>query len=160
MVHDLSTLLLNAYYNINPTWNAKTVGTTLKRTRGRPPWPHKTFFRWTRGMSHPLFGRSHRLTCGTPIPCLDLVVGVSNRIPDRISRTIITHFAKSILDRTFLDLFKRPATTCPTPPAEWKDKGDGKSSPQQSDCRIMMALPPSEYHHDCKSQRVFPPSKW
>ena len=25
MVHDLSTLLLNAYYNINPTWNAKTT---------------------------------------------------------------------------------------------------------------------------------------
>ena len=24
----------------------------------------------------------------------------------------------------------------------------------------MMALPPSEHHHDCESQRVFPPSKW
>ncbi|RVW12214.1 hypothetical protein CK203_084297 [Vitis vinifera] len=26
-----------------------TVGTTPKRTRGKPPWPHKALLRWTRG---------------------------------------------------------------------------------------------------------------
>ena len=35
------------------------VGTTPKRTHGRTPWPHKALIRWTRGTSHPLFGRSH-----------------------------------------------------------------------------------------------------
>ena len=92
----------------------------------------------------------------------DPVANVSNKILDRISWAIITHFAKSILDRTFLGLYRRPATTCPAPPVEWKDKGDGKSSPQQSlsaACRIMMALPLSEYHHNRKSQRVFSPFK-
>ncbi|KAL6319857.1 hypothetical protein AAG906_036926 [Vitis piasezkii] len=33
---------------------------------------------------------------------------------------------------TFLGQFRRPATTCPTPPVERKDKNDGKSSLQQS----------------------------
>ena len=141
----------------------KPVGTTLKSTRGRPPWPHKALLRWTCGTSHPLSGQSHGLTCGMPTPCPDPVVVVPNRILDRISWAIVTHFAKSILDKTFLGLFRRPATTCHAPPVEWKDKGDGKSSPQQSllaAYRIMMALPPFEYHHDRKSQRLFPPSKW
>ena len=93
----------------------------------------------------------------------DPVVVVPNKIPNRISWAIITHFAKSILYKTFLGLFSQPTTTCPTPPVEWKDKGDNKSFPQQSllaACRIMMALPPFEYHHDRKSQRAFPVSKW
>ena len=33
-----------------------TVGTTPKRTRGKPPWPHKALLRWTRDTSYPLFG--------------------------------------------------------------------------------------------------------
>ena len=61
------------------------VGTTPKRTHGRTPWPHKALIRWTRGTSHPLFGRSHGLTRGMPNPRLDLVGVVPNRILDRIS---------------------------------------------------------------------------
>ena len=49
---------------------------------------------------------------------LDLVVVVPNRISNRISLAIITHFAKSILDRTFLGLFKSPTTTYHAPPVE------------------------------------------
>ena len=88
------------------------VGTTPKRTHGRTPWPHKALIRWTRGTSHPLFGRSHGLTHGTPIPCPDPVASISNKILDRISQAIIIHFAKSIPDRTFLDLYKWPAPRC------------------------------------------------
>ena len=61
------------------------VGTTPKRTHGRTPWPHKALIRWTRGTSHPLFGRSHGLTRGMPTPRLDLIGVVPNRILDRIS---------------------------------------------------------------------------
>ena len=60
---------------------------------------------------------------------LDPVARVSSKILDCISRAIITHFAKSIRNKTFLGLFRWTTTTCPTPPAEWKDKSDGKSSP-------------------------------
>ncbi|RVW80005.1 Alcohol dehydrogenase 1 [Vitis vinifera] len=76
---------------------------------------------------------------------------VSNKSHDRVSRAIIIHFTKSMLDGTFLGHFKRPATTCPAPPAERKDKDGSKSSLLQSliaACRIMITLPPSKHHHD------------
>ena len=138
--------------------------------------PHKALLHWTRGMSNPLSrcshgltrgmsnslsGRAHGLTGSTYPPVWmsspDPVANVSNKILDRVSQAIITHFTKNMLDRTFLGHFRRPATTCPKPPAEWKDKDDGKPSLQQSltiACRIMMALSPSKHHHE--SQKVFP----
>ncbi|KAL6321434.1 hypothetical protein AAG906_016533 [Vitis piasezkii] len=70
----------------------------------------------------------------------DSVDSVSNKSHDRVLRAIIIHFTKSMLDGTFLGHFRRPATTCPTPPAERKDK-DGKSSLPQSliaACKIMI----------------------
>ena len=143
------------------------VGTTPKRTRGRPPSHHKALLRWTRGTSHPLFGQSHGLTRGTPTPPVwtsspDLVVVVPNRIPDHISWAIITHFAKSILDRTFLGLFRRPATTCPTPPIKWKDKVTTNHPPNN------LCQPPAGQwwlYHPLSTimtakVKVFPPSKW
>ena len=132
--------------------------------------PHKALLLWTRGTSNPPSGCAHGLTCGTFNPlsgrswdwhaiytspvrmsCPDSVVNVSNKSLDRILWVIIIHFTKSMIDRTFLGQFRRPTTTCPTPPVERKDKDDDKSSLQQSliaACRIMMALPPSKHHHD------------
>ena len=84
-------------------------------------------------------------------PIRTQVDNVSNISLDRVSRAIIIHFTKSMLDGTFLGHFKQPATTCPAPPAKWKDKDDSKSSLLQSliaACRIMMVLPPSKHHHD------------
>ena len=98
------------------------------------------------------------LACNTHFPRSDSMASVSNKSLDRISQAIITHFTKNMLDRTFLGHFRRLAMTCFAPPTERKDKDDDKSSLQQSltaACKIMMALPPSKYHHD--SQKVFPP---
>ncbi|RVW14104.1 Alcohol dehydrogenase 1 [Vitis vinifera] len=81
----------------------------------------------------------------------DSMDSVSNKSHDRVSRAIIIHFTKSMLDGTFLGHFRRPATTCPAPPAERKDKDGSKSSLLQSliaACRIMITLPPSKHHHD------------
>ena len=67
----------------------------------------------------------------------DLVVIVPKRILDHISWAIITHFAKNMLDMTFLGLFRQLATTCPTPPTERKDKWDDKVIPPTiSDSRL------------------------
>ena len=124
--------------------------------------PHKALLLWTCGTSNPPFGRPwdwHAIhTSPVRMSCPNSVASVSNKSLDRISLAIIIHFTKSMLDRTFLGHFRRPATTCPMPPTERKDKDDDKSFLQQSltaACRIMMALPPSKHHHD--SQKVFPP---
>ena len=115
----------------------KVVGTTLKRTRGTSNPPSRLPWDWHTSpvrMSYP-----------------DSVDSVSNKSLDRVSQAIIIHFAKSMLNRTFLGHFRRPATTCPAPPIKRKDKNGSKSSLLQSltvACRIMMALPPSKHHHD------------
>ena len=139
--------------------------------------PRKALLFWTRGTSNPLPGCAHGMTRGTSNPlsgrpwdwyaihtslgrmsCPDSMVSVSNKSLDCVSRAIITHFTKSMFDRTFLSHFRRLAMTYPTPLAEQKDKDDSKSSLQQSltaACRIMMALPPSKHHQN--SQKVFLP---
>ena len=140
------------------------VGTTPNRTRDRSPWPHKALIWMTRGTPHPLSGRSHELTCGTSTPCLDVQSRPSSCRPKQDSWLYFASNHYSFRQKhTRQDVPGSFKVTCPTPPAEWKDKGDSKSSPQQSlsaACRIMMALSPSKYHHDQKSQKVFPPSRW
>ena len=84
-------------------------------------------------------------------PLSGLNASVVDKSLDRVSWAIIIHTTKSMLDGTLLGHFRQPITTCPVPPAERKDKDDGKSSLPQSltvACRIMMALPPSQHHHD------------
>ena len=45
-----------------------TVETTPKRTRGKPPWPHKALLRWTRGTSYPLSGPGSCRPKQDPLP--------------------------------------------------------------------------------------------
>ena len=129
--------------------------------------PRKALLHWTRGTPNPLSGCTQGPTRGTSNPPFrlpwdwhtspirmsypDSMDSVSNKSHDRVSRAIIIHFTKSMLDGTFLGHFRRPATTCPAPPIERKDKDGSKSSLPQSliaACRIMITLPPSKHHHD------------
>ena len=69
----------------------------------------------------------------------------------RETQDIIVYVARSMLDETLLDHFKQLVTTYTSPPVERKDMDDGKSFLPQSltaVCRIMMALPPPQHHHD------------
>ena len=107
---------------------------------GAGTWHFQPFIRMTMG-----------LVCYPHLPCLDSVANVLDKILNHVSRAIITHTTKSMLNRMLLGHFRRPATTCPAPPAGRKDKDDGKSSLQQSltaACKIMITLPPSKHHHD------------
>ena len=107
----------------------------------------------TRGTSKPSIRTTMGLTHTSPVRMsyLNSVASVSNKSLNHVSRVIIIHFTKSVLDGTFLCHFRQPATTFPTPPAERKDKNNDKSFLPQSliaACRIMITLPPSKHPHD------------
>ena len=91
----------------------------------------------------------------TPLSCPDVLSGPSASVLTkslgRETQDIIVYAARSMLDGTLLGHFKQLVTTYTPSPAERKDMDDGKSSLSQSltaACRIMMALPPPQHHHD------------
>ena len=66
------------------------------------------------------------------LPCLDVLSGPNANVLDKsldcVSRAIIIHTTKSMLDGTLLGHFRQPVTTCTPPLAERKDRDDDKSS--------------------------------
>ena len=106
------------------------VGTTPKRTRGGLT-KHSSFGHVARPTLHP---DDHGTSMQYTPPLSGCLVWTQWLASQTRVLTAFRGQSLFILPKacSTLDHFKRPATTCPAPPAEQKDKDDHKSSLQQS----------------------------
>ncbi|RVW71270.1 Codeine O-demethylase [Vitis vinifera] len=103
-----------------------------------PPWdtwqvqPSVRIFLMGHGALSTLHPDDHGTGVLSTLPCPDVLsrpnASVLDKSLDCISQTIIIYTTKSMLDGTLLGHFRQPVTICNPPPAEQKDRDDGKSS--------------------------------
>ena len=120
-------------------------------------WQHRrAFLHETRGTStlcldslRGAYGILKLVIQTTPLSCPDILSGpiasVLTKSFGHETHAIIVYVVRSMLDGTLLGHFKQPITTYTPPPAERKDRDDGKSSLPKSlttTCKTIMALPP------------------
>ena len=172
-------------------FNFHIVGTTPKRTRGRPPWSHKALLRWTRGTSHPLSGRPQGISLvdmwrvplsvrtttrqssdghvARPTICSDVQSELGSCRPKQNPWPYFAGNHYSFCQKhTRQDIPMSFQVTCyylsyaacrVKRQVRWQITSLPPQQSLSAACRIMMTLPPSEHHHDCESQRVFPTFK-
>ena len=90
-----------------------------------------------------------------PLLCPDILSGPSASDSTKSlgleTRAILVYTARNTLDGTILSYFRQPIAAYTPPPAERKDRNDGKSSLPQfltTACRTMIALSPPQRHHN------------